>query len=207
MFYLKIFFISFFLFFTSIHSNKKKQDIYSNKIPTKANDVSPLLIGERIPNIKVTSTQGESVSIKKIVSKKKTLLIFYRGGWCPFCTMHLQAVSGMKDKITKMGYQIVAISPDSFQYAKKSYQQIKSNYEIYSDASGELMQGMGIAFQQNSYQKRLKNRSDNLNKNNLLPVPSIFVLDKGGKILFEYINPNYSTRIKQSLLLNVLKSF
>ena len=186
---------------------KKKQDIDSNKIPTKANDISPLLIGERIPEIKVTSVQGKSVSIKKVVSQKKTLLIFYRGGWCPFCTMHLQAVSNMKDEITKMGYQIVAVTPDSFQYAKKSYQQIKSNYEIYSDASGALMQGMGIAFQQNSYQKRLQNRSNNLNKNNLLPVPSIFVLDKGGKILFEYINPNYSTRIKESLLLNVLKSF
>lgn len=207
MFYLKFFFISFFLFFIFIHSNKKKQDIYFNKIPTKANDVSPLLIGEIIPDIKITSTQGVSISIKKVVSQKKTLLIFYRGGWCAFCNMHLQAVSDMKDKITKMGYQIVAISPDSFQYAKKSYQQIKSNYEIYSDASGELMQRMGIAFQQNSYQKRLKNRSDNLNKSNLLPVPSIFVLDKGGKILFEYINPNYSTRIKKSLLLNVLKSF
>jgi hypothetical protein len=35
----------------------------------------------------------------------------------------------------------------------------------------------------------------------VLPVPSVFVTNKQGEILFEYINPNYKTRISGSLLL------
>lgn len=174
-------------------------------IPSKAEEVSPLLIGEKVPDIEVISTEGKKVSIKKIVAKKKTLLIFYRGGWCPFCNLHLGEINSIQKKITKMGYQIVAISPDSFGYAEKSEKSI--NYEIYSDASGKLMSAMGIAFQASNYKKKLNKRSNLLNSNSLLPVPSVFVLSPSSKILFEYISPNYTHRIKRKLLLSVLENF
>ncbi|WP_426330139.1 hypothetical protein [Pedobacter sp. R-06] len=34
----------------------------------------------------------------------------------------------------------------------------------------------------------------------LLPVPSVFILDKKGKILFEYINPDITQRLSAPLL-------
>jgi peroxiredoxin len=39
----------------------------------------------------------------------------------------------------------------------------------------------------------------------ILPVPSLFVIDTDGTILFEYISPNYKNRITENLLLSVLK--
>lgn len=202
-FYFAIFYFICFCFTFSKQDSNQKSDF--KNIPSKAEEISPLLIGEKIPDIDVISTEGKKVSIKKIVAKKKTLLIFYRGGWCPFCNLHLGEINSVQKKIVEMGYQIVAISPDSFGYTKKSEKSI--NYEIYSDASGKLMSAMGIAFQASSYKKKLNERSNNLNNNSLLPVPSIFVLSPSGKILFEYISPNYTHRIKRQLLLSVLENF
>ena len=51
----------------------------------------------------------------------------------------------------------------------------------------------------------LSEKSGGLNEG-ILPVPSIFVVDTSGKILFEYINPDYKTRLSSSLLLAVLKN-
>ena len=49
----------------------------------------------------------------------------------------------------------------------------------------------------------LSNRSNGRNEG-FLPVPAVFVVDTSGTILFEYINPDYSTRISTELLLAVL---
>jgi len=49
----------------------------------------PLAIGDTIPNITVTSTKGKVTSLRRLISKKPTIVIFYRGGWCPYCNAHL----------------------------------------------------------------------------------------------------------------------
>ena len=68
------------------------------------------------------------------------------------------------------------------------------------------MQAMGIAFKaEERKQKRLLNYSGGLN-DGFLPVPSVFVVDTKGQIRFEYINPNYKTRLSARLLLAVLQN-
>ena len=51
-------------------------------------NVSPLLIGEKIPNIELANVEGKKIETDKILSKK-TVLVVYRGGWCPYCNSQL----------------------------------------------------------------------------------------------------------------------
>jgi len=131
--------------------------------------------------------------------------MFYRGGWCPYCNKHLAELQGAESKINKLGFQIIAISPDSPQNLQLTDSNNELRYSLYSDGDGILMKALGIAFKapEKSIDKLMKN-SDGLNEG-FLPVPSVFVVDTSGKIEFEYINPNYKTRIGADLLLAVLK--
>lgn len=63
----------------------------------------------------------------------------------------------------------------------------------------------GIAYK--APESNLKNLSESSAGENpgWLPVPSVFVFDTKGTILFEYVNPNYRTRLSGNLLLAVLK--
>lgn len=54
-----------------------------SEIPQKPEDISPLLIGETIPDVRLQTVEGSSVSLMAEVAKKPTVLVFYRGGWCP----------------------------------------------------------------------------------------------------------------------------
>ncbi|MDH3650524.1 MAG: hypothetical protein OEQ53_12640, partial [Saprospiraceae bacterium] len=64
----------------------------------------------------------------------------------------------------------------------------------------------GLAFQApERYADRLFRVSDEQNPG-ILPVPSLFIVDSDGTILFEYISPNYKQRIGADLLLDVLKN-
>jgi len=80
------------------------------------------------------------------------------------------------------------------------------NYSLYSDAGGEFTTAMGLAFKSpEKYSGMLHEVSGGLNQG-FLPVPSVFVVDQSGTILFEYINPNYKTRLSAKLLLAILSN-
>lgn len=58
-------------------------------IAESADRVTPLLVGQQIPDVKTTDTNGEAILLSDVINNKPTILFFYRGGWCPFCTQYL----------------------------------------------------------------------------------------------------------------------
>lgn len=174
------------------------------QLPEKAEDISPLLIGEKIPDAVLKAPDESAHQVLNIIKQKPTVFLFYRGGWCPFCNAHLSEIQGVQSEVVKLGYQIVGISPDSPKNLQATDEKDKLDYSLYSDADGKFIQSLGIAFKApDKYSGMLNEKSDGLN-DGFLPVPSVFVVDTSGKILFEYINPDYKTRLSAGLLLAVL---
>ncbi len=181
------------------------QTLPAQSIPYKAIDISPLLIGEKAPQAFLSDVSGKGDSLSHILSSRPTVLIFYRGGWCPYCNLHLAELQAIEKDILKLGYQIVAISPDSPENLAGSMDKHKLNYQLFSDADMKVSQAFGIAYRvPETLKERLRGASDGSNPG-LLPVPSVFVVNQQGEILFEYINPDYKKRLKGNLLLAVLK--
>lgn len=176
------------------------------QLPEKAEDISPLLIGEIIPDALLKSPDASDHSVSKILSQKPTVMIFYRGGWCPYCNRHLAELQDVESEIINLGYQIIAISPDSPENLQITDEKHELNYSLYSDGSGALTKSIGIAFKSSDRKReKLSKKSNGLNEG-FLPVPSVFVVDTSGKILFEYINPSYNKRLTSSLLIAVLEN-
>jgi len=176
------------------------------QIAEKAETISPLLIGEKVPATEITSTNNQKSTLIELAKNKPTVLLFYRGGWCPYCNTHLSAVGEINEEITKLGYQIVGISPDTPQKLSESIEKQDLDYQLFSDSSGALIQAMGIAFKApENYSTMLFDFSDGANKG-FLPVPSLFILNAEGTIVFEYIAPDYKQRISSTLLLAVLNA-
>ncbi len=176
------------------------------QLPSKAEDIAPLLIGETLPNATLTGMDGTKVSVLDIAKEKPTVLVVYRGGWCPYCNVHLSALGKSEAEIMELGYQIVAVSPDQPQKLEATAEKDALNYRLFSDASGDFSKAAGVAFQApDKYGQMLLDWSDGKNTG-YLPVPSVFVLNTDGEILFEYINPDYKKRLESDLLLAVLKA-
>lgn len=177
----------------------------SAQVAEKAEDISPLLIGETIPNAQLKSPDGSINNVLNIIREKPTVLLFYRGGWCPFCNLHLSEIQGVQSEVIKLGYQIAAISPDSPENLQVTDEKQKLDYRLFSDADGAFIKAMGIAFKAPGKYAGMLNKSSGGQNEGFLPVPSVFVVDTSGKILFEYINPDYKIRLSAGLLLAVLK--
>ncbi|CAC9976529.1 peroxiredoxin-like family protein [Flavobacterium panici] len=177
-----------------------------SEIPKSALDIAPLLIGEKIPEFTLKTAENADVNLSALLKKKKTVLVFYRGGWCPYCNLHLQALAEAEKQIIDSGYQIIAVSPDSPENLKITEEKDKVKYTLLSDSKGELIKAVGIAYQvPENYKSVINVHSKGINTS-LLPVPSVFVVNTEGDILFEYISPDIKQRISTELLVSVLKN-
>jgi peroxiredoxin len=174
--------------------------------PKQPVDICPILVSETAPNAPLLNAKGETTSLFDIISIKPTVVVFYRGGWCPFCNAQLSDLQTVLSKIDSLGYQVIAISPDSPENLLKSSQKNQLSYEVLSDPGLALASKLGIVFQSpQKYNDMLSSYSDHKNEG-LLPVPAVFVLNTQGEVQFEYINPAYNTRLSGALLVEVLKA-
>jgi peroxiredoxin len=177
-----------------------------NDLPKQAIEIAPLLIGEKIPSITLKSLDNTDVDLLELISKKRTVLVFYRGGWCPYCNAHLAALAEAEKELLDLGYQIIAISPDAPKSLKVTDDKEKLNYLLLSDSVGELSKAVGIAFEApENYKATIAKGSDGVN-NSFLPVPAVFILNVNAEIEFEHIAPNFKNRISNDLLIAVAKS-
>ncbi|WP_394758513.1 peroxiredoxin-like family protein [Flavobacterium sp.] len=177
-----------------------------NDFPKSATEISPLLIGETIPSSILQTIDGKNVNFEDLTKSKKTILVVYRGGWCPYCNLHLSALGEAEEKLIEMGYQIIAVSPDSPESMKETITKDKLKYTLLSDSKGDFMQTLGIAYViPDGLKKQLKTVLHGV-KNDFLPVPSLYIINGENEIEFEYISPNYKTRISNELLIAVAKT-
>ena len=109
------------------------------QVPTKAEDVSPLLIGEKLPEASLQNADGKVLKLSTILSQKPTVMIFYRGGWCPYCNKQLSGLVDIEKEILELGYQIVAISPDDYKNLKNTEEKEKIKYSVLSDQGGKFI--------------------------------------------------------------------
>ena len=180
------------------------QLVVGQSVPEKPADISPLLIGEKAPDMILKTADGKDKNLLNLLAEKSSVVIFYRGGWCPFCNMHLAELQTVEKEIVDLGYQIIAISPDSPENLQGSVDKHKLSYTLMSDSDLKVATAFGISFLTPESQKeKLMKASGGVNPG-MLPVPSVFVLNKKGEILFEYINPDFKKRIPAKLLMATL---
>jgi peroxiredoxin len=185
------------LFFSVLSANAQ--------VAEKPEDIAPILIGEKLPQAKLYNSKNEAFESSAIFDKP-TVLVFYRGGWCPYCNTHLAELAKTEAEILKMGYQIVAVSPDDFQNLDDTFGKINMNYRLFSDKNGDFIKALGIAFKAPEKSKAYIAQKTKGAVTEILPVPTVLIIDKSGEVLMEYINPNITKRVSGKLLLAVLQN-
>ena len=186
-------------------------------VAATAEDVKPLQVGQSAPRFVVQSVAGEAVEFDPRNLDKPVVLITFRGGWCPFCNMHLSELKDVMADIDALGVDLLFLSGDRPEMLYSSLQRetqddiANLNYEILSDANGQAAIAFGIAFKvsQRTLDRRNEKGDDieesSMTRHGILPVPSVFAIDKEGNIVFAYVNPNYRVRLPADELLDAVR--
>lgn len=172
--------------------------------------IQPLAVGDIIPeNSVVLDVDGNTVTLNSMAAKQPTILIFYRGSWCPFCNKHLVTLQQIQGELVEMGYQLLAISTESPSYLKSSTEEHELDFNLFSDMSLETAKKFGIGFKVNEGYMRhitedlgvdLEANRDGVNGEDLL-IPSVYLLNLKGEIKFSFVNTDHRIRISNEELL------
>lgn len=147
-----------------------------NSFAQKAEDISPLLSGEKIPIVPLLDRTGKSVDLNKMIEAKPTILVFYRGGWCPYCSKQLAGLQTISNDLQALGYQLIAVSTDKPKGLNESVAEGNLDYTLLSDADLTVSKKFGIAFKApKGYRELLPKSTGGKDIELLLPVPSIFI--------------------------------
>lgn len=191
----------------SVSGAALSNDKESRPAPTSPADIRPLLLGSALPSVNLKTIDDRSVALADVVGGKPALLVFYRGGWCPYCNLQLQGLRLIQDQLTALGYQTIAISPDSPESMRKTLDKEPLDYTLLSDSSAEAMSAFGIAFRvDDATVEKYQGYGIDLgaaagNTHHLLPVPAVYLVDTAGTLQFSYVHPDYTSRLPETVIL------
>lgn len=203
-----------FSLFQSFNLQAKNQEmppVVKSHIAETADQVSPLLNGQTIPDIDVTKVDGSNIALSEYLNGQKTILFFYRGGWCPFCNTQMGQLQAIEGRLKSLGFRLVGISTDAPADLSKSIVKQNLSYELLSDFESKISSAFGLSFytSENTTSRYISKMDlkNPLHKNLagderlVLPVPAIYVIDSNGLVQFNYVNPNFKVRLHSELLL------
>src|SRR5438874_5956090 len=107
--------------------------------------------GERAPEFSLKDADGHEVSSRVLLANGPLVVTFYRGVWCPYCNMDLQALQEALPAIVERGAQLVAISPQIQSNSRKSQRENKVSFPILSDPGNEIAARFGLRFELPDY--------------------------------------------------------
>lgn len=176
-------------------------------------DICPIKNSEEIPSAKVWDINGQEQNLKELIDSTPTVLVFYRGGWCPYCTRHLSALGQVKDQIDSLGFNLIGITPDDYTNLDSSITRSENfDYTLLSDKEANAIKAFGIGWLINDelyakYKSKYKLDVEwwGNSSHHILPVPSVFII-KDGVIKLQHVDPKYSQRLSPKLLIAMLKS-
>ena len=118
-----------------------------------------LKIGDKIPNINVTTHKGESINLSDLKGKK-IVLFFYPRANTPGCTAQSCNLNDNYSRLTSQGYEVVGVSPDTVEKQNKFADKFGFKYNLLADDSRELIDAFGVwrkkKFRGNEYEVVLR---------------------------------------------------
>jgi peroxiredoxin len=166
--------------------------------------------GDTAPEFILSDPDGKPVSSRELLSRGPLVVSFYRGVWCPYCNLELQALQAALPEIAARGASLVAISPQTAPNSRKSQRDNKLDFPILSDIGSEVANAFGIRFALQDYlielYKSFKNDLPTFNNDPswVLPMPARYVIGTDGVIAYSEVNPDYTQRPDPSELLPLL---
>jgi peroxiredoxin len=169
-------------------------------------------VGDTAPAFRLKDSEGHVVSSSELLETGPLIVSFYRGVWCPYCNIELQALQGALPEYRKFGANMVAISPQTQPNSRRSVRENGLTYPILADARGETGAAFGLKFKLPGYLAELYDRAKiNLPSFNddpewTLPMPARYLIGRSGLILYAEVNADYTRRPEPEELLPALRN-
>jgi peroxiredoxin len=159
-----------------------------------------LRAGDEFPDFLLPDAEGRLVSRDELLAGGPAAITFFRGEWCPYCCMALDALEAALPRIVAAGGTLAAITPETGGRALAAKQAVRASYRVLVDVDHGLAAGCGLAFRvPEPYRRILMGFGLDLavhqgNEAWLLPVPATFVVGRDARVTWAFVDADFTRR-------------
>jgi peroxiredoxin len=170
-----------------------------------------LKAGQLAPDVALPDVGGRRVRLRDMWRTGPLVLVFYRGAWCPYCSLQLRAWQRQLDVLRRFGAHLVAISPQTPDHSMTTAQKNALGFTVLSDSALEAAEAFKIDFtlppELIDLYGRLGNELPVLNGNGrwALPMTATYLIDTLGQIVYSHVNADYRERAEPADVLSRLE--
>lgn len=161
-----------------------------------------LRIGDTAPPFALPDQTGRIVGSAELLAAGPLVVTFFRGNWCPFCTLALRALNGVIPLLRKEGARVVAISPQSARDSETMAERNGIDFPLLSDPGNTTARDWGVEWEVAEALRPIyaklghPARSADTPDAWRLPLPSGFVVRTDGRIDYAQVELCPSLRME-----------
>ena len=170
-----------------------------------------LTVGDTVPDFTLPNVTGDPVSLHDMLDKGPVVLNFYRGGWCPFCNLELQALQARLPEIRALDATLVGISPETPDNSLTAIEKHQLEFEVLSDVGNRIARSFGLLFTVYEEMRPLYLKwgldvpASNGDDSWELPVPATYVIGRNGVIHAAHVDKDYTRRMEPDAVVTALQ--
>ena len=167
-------------------------------------------IGDKAPNFTLENALGKEVSLEEYLQKGPVVLVWYRGGWCPYCNINLHYLQEELANIKAEGANLVALTPELPDKSISTTEKHHLEFEILSDIGNNVAKKYGVVYKLTDDVAQIYNEKFNLNQHNgdtsdELPLAATYIINTKGEIEYAFLDTDYRNRAEPSEITSFLK--
>ena len=171
-----------------------------------------LALGANLPDVELIDVHEQPVNLLNLHAKKPLIVIFYRGGWYPYCNLELRHWQNELAQLHDNGIQLIAISPQRPDNSLSTIEKNELAYPVLSDSALQAAEKFGIAFTLPPELVELYGSVGNdlptINGNGqwVLPIPATFAFDAEGKVIYRHVESDYRLRAEPQTVIDLVRN-
>ena len=167
-------------------------------------------VGARLPRAQgLRDALGQPFDLGT-VGRKPLVLVFYRGGWCPYCNLELRAYQQRLADIRALGAELIAVSPETPDASLDTAGKNALAFAVLSDPGNRFAEALGLRFVLTPGLRPLYEAAGHAlpDRNGdgswTLPMPATLVVDRHGGVVLVDANPDYRQRLEPQRVVDAL---
>jgi peroxiredoxin len=168
-------------------------------------------VGATLPDAKLIDPRGATTTLYEALGDQLAVLVFYRGGWCPYCNIALNTYQAeLVPELARRGVALVAISPQAPDGSLSMREKNELTFTVLSDPANQVAKEIGILTAPSAEARAaqmelgLDLTAVNADRTTGLPMPTTVIVDPGHAVRWVDVHPNYSTRSEPGEILAAL---